>query len=242
MIHVGLLAKNEAHRYLVRTLKSVVQFADRIVVLNDNSIDETAYISGEFGAEVYSTSKNTFTEKEATIRAMLFELIINKSFVADDDWIIILDADEEVIEPRRLCNFLKENEEKHKLYNSINKPAVLAFTLFDMWSDTEFRSDRLWNAHTRSWVMGLMHKKNREYRFLDKKLHCGRLPLFAFYATINTGLDILHWGWAKEKDRFLKYHRYLKLDGNGEYGIMEQYKSIIDDNPILINYEQYKNK
>ena len=55
---------------------------------------------------------------------------------------------------------------------------------------------------------------------------------------IATTLRPKHYGWSREEDRINKYNRYMNLDPNGEFGSLEQYKSILDENPNLIKWEE----
>lgn len=53
---------------------------------------------------------------------------------------------------------------------------------------------------------------------------------------MTTNLRLKHYGWSREEDRIEKYNRYMELDPNGEFGNLEQYKSILDENPNLIKW------
>ncbi|HEY3426295.1 MAG TPA: glycosyl transferase family 2, partial [Negativicutes bacterium] len=47
-----------------------------------------------------------------------------------------------------------------------------------------------------------------------------------------------HWGWARPADRLEKFYRYKKLDPKAQYGIKEQYQSILDPKPNLIRWQE----
>jgi len=51
---------------------------------------------------------------------------------------------------------------------------------------------------------------------------------------------VKHLGWASPADRLKKYQRYMELDPEGKFGIIEQYKSILDPHPNLIKWEEEK--
>ena len=51
-------------------------------------------------------------------------------------------------------------------------------------------------------------------------------------------LRLKHYGWSRLEDRIEKYNRYMTLDPNGRYGILNQYNSILDHNPNLKKWEE----
>ncbi len=95
-VGVLFLAKNEAHQ--IRTaIESVRCFADEIVVIDDNSSDNTVDIAESLGATVYKRAMNrNFSEQYMFGFSKL-----------DTDWIFIMDADE--IVPEETGIWIKEN-------------------------------------------------------------------------------------------------------------------------------------
>lgn len=85
-----------------RCLESVQDFADEIVVVDMESVDKTVEIAKEFGAKIFS-HKPTFHVEPAR------NFAISK---ANSDWILVLDADEELSENlvKRLKKIAKENK------------------------------------------------------------------------------------------------------------------------------------
>jgi len=58
---------------------------------------------------------------------------------------------------------------------------------------------------------------------------------------LPTGLSdlrLIHLGWSRAEDRRSKYQRYIKLDGDGKYGDIRQYHSILDPRPRLVQWEE----
>jgi glycosyltransferase involved in cell wall biosynthesis len=80
-----LIAKNE-ERFLPQCLRSVRALASQIVVVDTGSTDRTVDIAREFGAEVHSFS---WCDDFSAARNAALEH-------ATGDWILILDADEEL--------------------------------------------------------------------------------------------------------------------------------------------------
>ena len=144
-------------------------------------------------------------------------------------WILSLDADE-VLED----GFA----DKIKYYIGINNVDVLNFKLYDMWNETQYREDDLWKAHENYMNIMIRFLPKFKYKFKHTNQHCGRLPKnLNRLANVNVDIKIKHYGWAREEDRIRKFKRYMELDGDGKFGNLDQYKSILDENPNLKNFE-----
>lgn len=217
------LVRNEKGRYLERVLDQMRSICDKIIVLDDCSTDNTPEICKAYGAEVFLSIQSYWGTDELKQRKRLWELATQ---VADfGDWILCLDADETIPQIEKLPDKIKLAEQ----YGCDG----LAFNLYDMWDVEHYRDDDPWNAHTRDWVMCVRYDPTKKYIWRETPLHCGRFPLNACDVIGQTGLAIQHWGWAKPEDRLAKHERYMAADPEGKHGNLEQYKSILDPNPVL---------
>lgn len=92
LISLCMIVKNEEHN-LGRALESVREVVDQIVIVDTGSTDLTIPIARQHGADIYSMDwRNDFS-------AARNESILN----ADCEWILVLDADEEIApESRRM--------------------------------------------------------------------------------------------------------------------------------------------
>jgi glycosyltransferase involved in cell wall biosynthesis len=223
MIHGMMLVRNESGRWLEQVLKQMNQICDRVVILDDASTDNTVSICEEFG-EVFRSNKQKWTTNELEARQKLWQLTTNKA--SDNDWILCLDADELFVDGH--IDYIKYLF--HVLPTEVD---AVGFRLHDMWSDTHYRDDQLWQAHRYIWPMAVRYKERFIYHWLNKKLHCGRFPGNASQKCYPTMIPIKHMGWSREADRIKKHERYLQCDPDGKNGIMEQYISIMDTNPTL---------
>ncbi|HEY3862816.1 MAG TPA: glycosyltransferase [Verrucomicrobiae bacterium] len=106
-ISVCLITKNE-ERFLAQCLRSVRALAAQIVVVDTGSADRTVEIAREFGAEVHAFAWND--DFSAARNAALEH--------ATGDWILILDADEELM-PIHAETILRE----------IRAPAAMGYRL-----------------------------------------------------------------------------------------------------------------
>jgi hypothetical protein len=126
---VATIVRNEANRFLPSALAAWTQFADRIVVLDDGSTDNTALLCEDAGAVVHTRDARMFGNEWQARRA-LWHLATEGA-----DWVLHLDADQiPSCDPRPFL-----------------VPAVSFFRVYDMWSDTEYREDAWWTGHQRCW-------------------------------------------------------------------------------------------
>lgn len=221
-----MLVRNEQGRWLETVLQQMKSVCDKIIILDDGSIDNTPEISRQYG-EVFYSDRSYWGTNELKQRKLLWELAT--SYAINGDWILCMDADETI-------------PNIDKLPEMIGKADALrcdgiGFRLYDMWDGVHYRDDELWNAHNRDWVMCVKYISERVYIWRNTKLHCGRFPENAVTLCGNTGLALQHWGWSRPADRQIKYERYMKVDSEGKTGSLDQYRSILDANPNLIKFK-----
>lgn len=233
MIHGMMLVRNEESRRLeteYRIFSDVLFYirdcCDRMVVIDDLSTDNTFQLIEKYADEKYQAKWPTWEKNEVSIRKELWEVTVSKA--KHNDWIICLDADELVgVNTERFKNFIE------LLPLHIDG---IGFRLFDMWDMDHYREDNHWKAHFYPWCFAVRYDENKEYKWHDKALHCGRFPANASERMLPTEIPVKHYGWALEEDRKKKYDRYMRIDGEGKHGILAQYNSILDESPRLIRY------
>jgi (heptosyl)LPS beta-1,4-glucosyltransferase len=98
-VSVVINTRNEA-KVIARAITSVQNFANEVVVIDMQSIDDTAKIAKGLGAKVYNHEPLEYVEPARNFG-------IEK---ASNEWILILDPDEEI--PKSLAKKLKEITEK----------------------------------------------------------------------------------------------------------------------------------
>lgn len=101
-ISVVINTYNE-EKNIERCLKSVKDFADEIVVVDQHSIDETVKIAKKLGAKVFQHKHTVYVEPARNFA-------LSK---ATGDWIFLIDADEEI--PSSLAKKLREVAEKNSV-------------------------------------------------------------------------------------------------------------------------------
>lgn len=224
---VGLLVRNESGRYLEKVLHHITEFADKVVMVDDGSTDNTVAICreqlGSMAHCIIETGTNKFGN-EVELRKMLWELAVS----TEPDWIMILDADE-LFEPKAVGGIRK--------LLSDDSVDVFYFRLYDMWSESSYREDGYWFAHRVYRPFLVRHRPEFSYKWLEQPLHCGRFPLnIVNLPGKQSALRVQHFGWARPEDRVAKYFRYKELDPTAKYGVQEQYLSILDPKPTVIQW------
>lgn len=223
---VGMCVHNEANNFLVRSLTDIKRYADHIVIINDASTDNSVEICKNTlvgsSFEIINNEISQFSN-EILLRKQLWNEIVKHN----PEWIIILDADE----------IFENNFETH--VRELMKNDVLKcyyFRLYDFWNETHYREDKLWNAHSVFRPFMIRYDKNYEYTWKETSQHCGRLPINLQVPYSLSIMRLKHYGWSKPELRYFKFARYMKLDPTGKYGNLEQYFSILDENPNLVEY------
>lgn len=232
-IVLTMIVHNESNRYLEQSLKSAIEIADEVLIIDDASTDNTVQICEEIlknkPHKIIKNKKSMF-HKEYKLRTLQWK----ETLKLNPGWILNLDADE-----------VLEDSAKEKLKHLMNVDDidVLNLRLFDMWNENEYRDDEYWNAHNRHMISFIRYQPKFKYKFKKTNQHCGRLPKnISKLKQANVEVFIKHFGWARESDRKYKYERYMKLDKNSKCGIKKQYESILDKNPNLKRFDDYGKK
>lgn len=221
---LSMIVKNEEGRYLKKLLESLKNSIDEAVIIDDASTDETARICRETlqGVKLHLiTNKNSMFSNEWELRKLQW----NETVKTNPEWIMNLDADE-ILED----SFWKEIDHMIETQSA----DAYRFPLYDMWDETHYRDDALWNAHKRPQTFLLRYSPQTAYRWNTLAQHCGRFPSYEGDETgLTTPYRIQHFGWAREADRVKKKERYERLDPGAVCGNLEQYRSILDSSPNL---------
>lgn len=227
-ITLSMIVKNEEKRYLGQVLNSLKGHIDEAVIIDDGSTDRTVDICREqlkdIPLHIIINNESMFAN-ESNLRKQQW----NETIKTNPDWILNLDADE-ILEDSFWDNAEKLiNNQEYDFY---------CFRLYDMWDKTHYREDEYWNSHSIYRPFLMRYQSSFHYLWNESPQHCGRFPnnTFSFKKAENEA-RIKHLGWATKEDREAKFKRYEELDPDAIYGIKEQYDSILDTSPNLIEWK-----
>jgi glycosyltransferase involved in cell wall biosynthesis len=221
--------RNEADRFLESVLRELSEFVDEIVIVDDASTDGTPALCRSFPkvTKLIELTESMFG-REWQLRKMLWDVAVSQA----PDWILSIDADE-----------LYEEKAKQEIRNLINQDQYdwVGFRFFDFWGGlTHYREDPYWNIHKRHTMTLVRYLRGYHYFYPEMDHHVPRLPVtYHVLPGHQAELRVKHLGWAiSEEERYQKYRRYLAMDPNGQWGSLEQYASILDRNPHLVEWKE----
>jgi glycosyltransferase involved in cell wall biosynthesis len=228
MLIAQMVGRNESKRFLEPVLKRLSKQVDKIIFTDDCSDDNTAEIASKY-CEVFVNEKPLFVEHEGQLRANAWGNL--EKFATLGDWILAIDCDEMLYHV---------NEQGIKEVLSASPYDVVNVKFYHMWNKDQYRVDKLWAPNSSMRVF----RYKEGGGFLDKKLACGSEPSYVIdwmrqrNYWKDSGLVMQHLGYMKDKDKKAKFDRYSKLDG-GQYHNIDHINSIMDKDPVLINWGNF---
>ncbi len=222
--------RNEATRYLKRVLDDLSTYVDAIVILDDDSTDDTVATCQSY-AKVVSLGRSPssmYGVNEAALKQRLFR----RTVATHPDWILAIDADE-----------MLEDKAKTQLRTLINQTQFdwYGFRFYHFWNSlTHYRVDKLW-APVQYGPRLFRYIPNAQYVWNNQALHGGSLPvnLVSDFPGDNSELRIKHYGYAGTLDEIKKkYDFYIQRDPNSQFGPRSHYDSMLDEHPVLERWEE----
>jgi len=223
---VACMVKNEADRFLLSALSAWNKFADKILVLDDRSEDESVEICYAKGVEVFaSIHPDDAWGAETPLRKQLWDKALE--LTKPGDYIFILDAD---MVPAKDPRVLLEPE-----------PDAVAFPLFDLWTEysdgmLEYREDEFWQGHLHPRVWLVRRPEDRKWKWSERGIHSGHFPLnlnakkFVF-APLDYSL--LHYAYVDNSLRSVKLSKYKEVWPQLSKFERAHAASIAEQNPFL---------
>ena len=198
--------KNEA-RFIEQSLKSVIDICSEIVILDDNSTDETAEICSGFDKVTNILKQKELPLDETRDRNYLFETTQK----LDPDFILSIDGDE-VFMPNAYEILLEELSTIHP--NS----GVFDFQFLTLWNNVStIRTDGIFGNY---WQKRLLRMRNQPLSLLfvendnPGNIHCGSIPTSSvgFAKPAKSSVKIFHLASLDDEVRKRKYDYYTKTD------------------------------
>ena len=222
--------RNEANRSLKEVLDQLTVVADRIVILDDASTDETPALCASYRKVIlHRNEEQLFFQDEAALRARLWELAVQ----TEPDWILGVDADE-LFEDRIYS-------EINMLINQAEYDGV-EFRIFDFWNGTtHYRVDRLWNPWVRFSLLLARYFPGVEHTWPVRPFHCGRWPLYyrKGLITFQSDIRVKHFGWVRAEERCEKYRVYKAMDPEGRLSAADHLESVLAPSASVVLEEWF---
>lgn len=225
-----MLVKNEANRFLRQMLDSASEYVDEIVILDDNSTDNTYEICASYPkvVKLEKVQGTDFATNESIPRIHLFEMTKQ----TNPDWIISLDADE-----------IMEDRFKREIRQIIENPNGMywfGIMFYHFWHClTHYRIDKMWRPSGGARIFKYI--PGYDYQWRMTRLHCGSLPsnIFDKFPGVYTNYRVKHYGYGDGIERTKqKYYWYIERDPNNENCPRSHYDSMLDTNPVLEEWKE----
>lgn len=182
-ISVCLTTKNNADT-IRRCLESVAEWADEIVVVDSNSEDGTVAICEEYGASVYQREFRSFAQ-----------IKMESVSLATNDWVLVLDADEEV--PPEL---------RDEIASSFGAPGIFAFYIE--------KQEHMMGARTRQHHVERPYLARKDVLYYQQEYIWERLSVEKPYADRTRSLRnrIDHYRFERASEMEEKIRQYSALE------------------------------
>ncbi len=214
----SLIVHNERSRYLEPVIEHLLEFCDQVCVVDDGSVDGTEeWLEQFFHVHVARTDPRFFIH-EGNARQFLIEWTL----AHEPTHVLSIDADELISDGGTLRARI-EMEPDHPVW-AVNMSEVWRADADGLW----IRNDGGWRAHNLPLVWKAPPNGTR-YTMLNRKLACRRVPeqvLTQGARARVTGVDCLHFGWARPGERKARYDRYATHDG-GKFHAGSHLRSIL---------------
>lgn len=198
----GICGPNE--KYLEQTLDCFASLCDTVVILG-NRID---------GHSKDSIKSRGFTLVEDDREWGTNQHKIKEDFVKglekyNPEWLVCLDMDE-VLDLTRA-----------ELEDWMDKVDSMYVYIVNLWDGGWKREWSFWNIRVWKW--------NGQTKFVNRPLHCGLAPEWAYYYGSYVPVILYHHGLKDREDRLRKIERYKKYDPDAKYRSRDYYDALSSD-------------
>lgn len=203
IIGYGVAGANE--RYITATLDQFKALCDKVVIVCNNADQATKDLILSYGFEVREDNR-VWGENQHRIKEDLVKTLGEYK----PDWLICLDMDEVFYDMDR-TKFESIADQCNSMYVYI----------VNLWNDGWKREWSFWNVRAWKW--------NGVTKFVNRPLHCGLAPEWAYHYGSNVPLLLLHYGLKDKDKRWAKVERYKQFDPEAKYRSKGYYEALKDD-------------
>ncbi|HUN41655.1 MAG TPA: glycosyltransferase [Acetobacteraceae bacterium] len=202
----AMRVRNEGH-HIAEVIERALGICARVVVLSDNSTDDTVAVCRSFGERV-TVVESPFTGLD---EARDKNFLLQKLLPLRPDWVLWIDGDE-VLE-RRGPEMIRDAIMRSQF--------VVTYTLriAYIWDDlNHVRVDGIFGRMVRASLFSLRGQNTESLHFATTgfggNLHCGNVPRGLVGSTAALGVRLKHLGYLSRAERERKYAWYNSVDPN----------------------------
>lgn len=209
-----MVTRNEAGRYLKEAVDSIRPLVDNLFVYDDRSTDETAIRLAEWKVPhiVRKRSHPSFLDNEDVFRQNAWERMEAMFGPRPGDWIITLDADEQLRTSHELITLAQNARDMGQ--------DALWMHVHEVWEEGKIRVDGFWPSIKAlrfcEWKPDATFKHRRtDEGPVHQQMGGGSLPDYVSNPGRTHLADILHFGYFRASERQRKMERYLSIRDSG---------------------------
>jgi hypothetical protein len=204
VVGYGVCGANE--KRLKATLDEFKRLCDHAVIVGNNIDDKSAELITSYGFELRHDNR-VWGENQHRIKQDLVDYL--KAY--NPDWLICLDMDE-VFDPSLT----------RELFESYTTQCDSMYVyIANLWGKGWKRQWSFWNIRAWKW--------NGQTKFVNRPLHCGLAPEWAYHYGSYVPVILWHYGLKEKAVRKRKIDRYKQFDPNAVYRDKSYYDALADD-------------
>ena len=196
---LGFMRIKNEERWILRVIKSMLPVCERILILDDNSTDDTASICEAFPQVTlfHSTFEGI---NEVRDKNVLMERL--EEIAKEGDAIVHCDGDEEIA--------AGSHEQIRRIASSDRQNDAWRFHILYLWdTPDQIRVDGIYRDFWRP-SMFRFHPGARFVSHTPGGFHCGNAP--EPRNIVRMPAEILHYGYLHREDRIRKWNWYNSID------------------------------
>lgn len=214
-INMLMVVKNEANRYLQSVLEYHSPFFDNVIVVDDNSSDDTVKIALDYTSKVFSKPEAVpgFTEHEGRFREYAWTKL--SPYTDEGDWVLVVDADEFFVSHGSLLELRDSLFMYVSHANALNRD-VITMNVHEIWHHEMVplkRVDGFWATN----VCFRFVRYLGDMPFMNKTMGSHSVPQhYLNLPKTNVSLaSMLHLGYLDDQDKEDKFNRYMAMQNHG---------------------------
>lgn len=212
IIGYGVCGANE--RYLDATLDQFKALCDKVVIVCNNCDQDTKDKILSYGFEVREDNR-VWGENQHRIK----EDLVSSLAVYKPDWLVCLDMDETF-----------HNMSRERFESIADQCDAMYVYIVNLWNDGWKRKWSFWNIRAWKW--------NGVTKFVNRPLHCGLAPEWAYHYGSDVPVLLVHKGLKDKDKRMTKVERYKKFDPNAVYRDRSYYDGLQDDTYDILDLDK----